>query len=244
MTISGTEKCSFVDWPGMMTAVVFVPGCNMNCFYCHNRPLLQGGAIAPLDLETTLEWLRQRTGLLDGVVITGGEPTLQPGLVEFIQEVRHIGFPVKLDTNGARPAVLASLLFGKLVDYVAMDIKAPRAKYHHVAGVSMPLDLIDASIHLLRGSDIDYEFRTTAIPQLTHDDIASIAEWVHGARRLTLQQYRRPEWVTDRDDARLMATTHDAAWFRAAMARVKGLVGSCTLRGLGDLTGAEEQRIA
>ena len=241
MTISGTEKCSLVDWPGMMTAVVFVPGCNMNCFYCHNRPLLRGGAVAPLDLDNILDWLRQRIGLLDGVVVSGGEPTLQPGLVEFIQQVRDIGFRVKLDTNGARPAVLAALLFGGLVDYVAMDIKAPRAKYHRVTGVPMHLDLIDASIHLLRASSIDYEFRTTAIPQLTHDDIVSIAEWVQGARRLTLQQYRRPEWATARDDARILAPPHDAAWFRAAIARIKGLVGSCGMRGLGELVDAEER---
>jgi len=193
MKIKGLQKCSMVDYPGKISAVVFTPGCNMNCHYCHNRALLSEdadrGLTAPGEVEA---FLARRSGVLDGVVITGGEPTLQSGLREFIERVREFGYPVKLDTNGTRPGVLLELIDEGLVDYVAMDVKAPWQRYEEICGTSVDLDAIDESIDLLLEGRVEYEFRTTFSPMLSGLDVMQLAQRVHGAQRLVLQQYRDP----------------------------------------------------
>ena len=139
MRIAGLERCSLIDYPGKMAAVVFTPGCNLDCFYCHNRTLLAPSAtFNAIPFPDVLDWLRKRQGLLDAVVISGGEPTLQADLDDFVREVRAMDYAVKLDTNGTRPAVLAFLIDEGLLDYIAMDIKAPPDKYESICGV--PVD--------------------------------------------------------------------------------------------------------
>lgn len=230
MNIAGLEKCSCVDYPGRLAAVVFTAGCNWNCFYCHNRPLLnpQGGAsrLAP---ETVLDWLARRRGFLDAVVISGGEPTLQAGLDEFIRAVRALGFAVKLDTNGTRPAVLRALLEEHLLDFVAMDIKAPLEKYEAVCGVPVDPRALDESIELLLAGEVDYEFRTTVIPQLTADDVRAIAARIRGAKRYVLQQYRRP--ADGAADPRCDAAPHGPAWPWTFVRELEGRVKSYDVRG-------------
>ena len=232
MMIAAVVKTSFVDYPGKIAAVVFTPGCNLNCFYCHNRGLLatdsRSDGVAP---EEVFRWLGERQGLLDAVVITGGEPTLQPGLAGFIAELRAMGYLVKLDTNGTRPTVLASLIDAGLLDYAAMDIKAPSVKYEMLCGVPVDPDTIDASIDLLLSGRIDYEFRTTVVPQLTKADILAIGQRICDARSYVLQQYRRPELVARPCDPRLHETPHPLSWLRGVLRALEGLVQDCRTRG-------------
>ena len=235
MKVSGLQKCSMVDYPGKMAAVVFVPGCNLDCYYCQNRGLLAGGSATPLDPEDVLATLERRRGFLDGVVVSGGEPTLQPGLERFIVDLRELGYPVKLDTNGTRPAVLAELVGNRLVDYVAMDVKAPRSNYAAMAGRELDVDDVDASIQVLLRGSIDYEFRTTVAPEISGPDLLEIARWIRGARAYVLQQYRplSAEWFGRSE--RLSPPPHEPGllieWADAI--RRARLVRAVGLRGVG-----------
>ena len=189
MLIAGLRKTSFVDFPGKISAVVFTPGCNMRCWYCHNSHI-NAGEVEIIDEEYVMDYLRRRRDMLDGVVISGGEPTLQRGLREFILRVREPGYAVKLDTNGTNPALLAQLLGDRLVDYVAMDIKAPLHRYRDVTGTDDDLSAIRRSITLLMNSGTDYEFRTTLAPGLSPEDMTALTGCIAGAKRLYIQQYR------------------------------------------------------
>lgn len=234
MKIAGIEKCSFVDYPGHLAAVFFTWGCNLNCYYCHNRSLL--GKPAPpvrpwFDTEAALALLEERRGLLDSVVITGGEPTLQKDLAEFIRQVRALGYLVKLDTNGTRPHVVRALLDEGLLDYVAMDVKAPLDKYEAMVGAPVNHDAIHAGIDLLLAGRVDYEFRTTVVPQLYAADILAIARRIRGSRRYVLQQYRRPP--DGRSDPRLDAAPHGALWAYALLDELRGIVDHVETRGFG-----------
>jgi len=192
MRIAGFQKTSFVDFPGKIAAVVFTPYCTMNCTYCHNRHIL--GKNAPLlDEGEILEYLQKRKGMLDAVVISGGEPTLQPNLQEFIERLRDMGYMIKLDTNGSNPTVLHRLIAGGLLDYVAMDIKAPFEKYRSVTQTDDDIESIRRSVTLLMNSPVEYEFRTTFAPQLTPEDIEVLAGQIKGAKKYCIQQYRKVE---------------------------------------------------
>lgn len=193
MRIAGFEKNSAVDYPGKISAVVFTPGCNMDCYYCHNRSLLSPGAEDSLiNPQAVFEFLKVRKFIIDAVVITGGEPTSQKDLENFIRRVKKLGLLVKLDTNGTRPWIIKSLLEQNLIDFIAMDIKAPAEKYQQIAGTKVDLTAIEKSIDLILASDIPHEFRTTVAPGLTRQDIVKIAVRIRGAHSYTLQQYRQP----------------------------------------------------
>lgn len=231
MRISGMEKMSLVDYPGKIATTVFVPGCNFNCFFCHNRPLLNTKKAKWFGAEIALAWLVDRKDFLDALVISGGEPTLQDNLVEFIEEARELGYLIKLDTNGMRPDVLGNLINKDLLDYVAMDIKAPSHKYDIMAGVSVDNYAIHSSIDILLNSHIDYEFRTTVVPQLGQEDILDIAQWIRGAKRYVLQQYRKPNVEEDISDIRLATIPHAASWPFGFMDEIHKYVAECTCRG-------------
>jgi pyruvate formate lyase activating enzyme len=192
MKIAGLQKCSLLDYPGKVAAVVFSPGCNLDCCYCHNRGLLDPGCEL-LDVEEVLGFLAHRSRLLDGVVLSGGEPTLQVGLADFARTLKGLGYCLKLDTNGTRPDVLAELLDQDLLDYVAMDLKAPWSKYDEVCGVHVDLEAVRRSTDLLTRSGIEYEFRTTYTHLLTQVDVERIALQVPGASRFVLQHCRREQ---------------------------------------------------
>ena len=233
MKVAAIQRTSFVDYPGKIAAVVFTPGCNLDCFYCHNRMLLgwdgnDPGTTPPFHV---LEYLSKRQGLLDAVVLSGGEPTIQPGLAGFIAEIRALEYLVKLDTNGTRPTVLASLIDAGLLDYVAMDIKAPSVKYEMLCGVPVNPDTIDASIDLLLSGRIDYEFRTTVVPQLTEADILTIGRRIRGARLYILQRYRRPESLALLPDPRLDEAPRPASWMLDVQEKLKDTVRHCGVRG-------------
>ncbi|MBT3318261.1 MAG: anaerobic ribonucleoside-triphosphate reductase activating protein [Clostridia bacterium] len=186
MRIAGFLKNSFVDYPGNIASVVFVPGCNMDCWYCHNRHLWQTeDQVKMSEIDTFLD---KRVGFIDGVVITGGEPTLHSDLPEFIQHVKSKGYKVKLDTNGLRPDVIEQVSGD--IDYIAMDIKAPPGGISSVVSFDIDENLIWQSAQLIMNSGVDYEFRTTMMPLLKVADIESIAKRISGAKRYALQQYR------------------------------------------------------
>ena len=233
MRIAGLVKSSLIDYPGMIAAVVFTPGCNLRCSYCHNPELLDADSAASGSTqEEILAWLRTRRGLLDAVVVSGGEPTLQPGLAEFMAKIRALGYLVKLDTNGTQPDVLSSLIGKDVLDYVAMDIKAPAEKYDSICGVRVDPDGLEASIDLLLSGWVDYEFRTTVVPQMTRADVLAIGRRVKGARMYVLQQCRLPEPVAPHRDLRFgKSSAHSSAWVLEVMEDLKSVVRNCGARG-------------
>ncbi|MGI5850042.1 MAG: anaerobic ribonucleoside-triphosphate reductase activating protein [Christensenellales bacterium] len=189
MQIAGFIKNSFVDYPGLIAAVVFVPGCNMDCWYCHNKHLLKSQNL--IDPEVINSFLDTHKGFIDGVVISGGEPTLQSGIEDFIKKVRDKGYRVKLDTNGTRPKVIKRLI--GLTDYIAMDTKAPPGGLHRVVSFKMDESPIWQTADILMDSGVDYEFRTTFMPFLNEKDIVRIAKRISGSKRYALQQYRKTD---------------------------------------------------
>ncbi len=200
MKIAGLQKMTLLDFPGKVACTVFVDGCNFRCPFCHNSQLLDHSAPAAMDREMLLEFLKKRRGLLEGVCITGGEPTLSAGLGELLEEIRILGFPVKLDTNGSRPEILMDLVRRGLVDYVAMDIKNSPAMYPETCGKStMDLSKIEESIRFLLSGAVDYELRTTVVlPLHSEKSIGEMAEWIAGmgrAKRFFLQGFVDRETV-------------------------------------------------
>jgi pyruvate formate lyase activating enzyme len=188
--MGGIQRFSSIDFPGNLAAVVFAMGCNFRCPFCHNPELVAGGAGA-LPEEYVLQFLSARVRQLEGVVISGGEPTLQLDLSDFIEKVRALGFRIKLDTNGTRPDVLKSLIARKMLDFVAMDIKHVWSRYAYAVGLrSIAIEKIQQSVALLMASEVDYEFRTTVIRDF-HDpqDIVALSEQIRGARRYAVQEF-------------------------------------------------------
>ena len=170
MKIGGFQKFSLIDYPGKISAVIFTQGCNFRCPYCHNPELVLPELFEKEMLfDEILDFLKLRKEKLDGVVITGGEPTLQRDLAAVIRKIKDLGYSVKLDTNGTNPEILKDLLEAKLLDYVAMDIKAPFEKYGELAGVEVGIDKIKQSVRQIMISGIDYEFRTTVVKYLLTD---------------------------------------------------------------------------
>jgi pyruvate formate lyase activating enzyme len=203
MLIGGIHRFSLIDYPSKISCIIFTPGCNFRCPFCHNPELVDPGNFKERVLpDVFFSFLRGRQGKLDGVVITGGEPTLQDDLADFIARIKELGFLVKLDTNGSNPRMLASLLKNKLLDYVAMDVKAPAALYAKVAGLSESseagdakntatvIEAVQTSISILLKSKIDYEFRTTVVEGLLSEkDILEIGCTIAGAKKYVLQRF-------------------------------------------------------
>lgn len=179
MQIVGLQKMTLLDYPRKVACTVFLPGCNFRCPFCHNGQLLEGKQDILMDDGELLIFLSKRKGLLDGVCITGGEPTLQPELVSLIAQIKSMGFAVKLDTNGSHPDVLKDLVSQNLLDYAAMDIKNSPDAYTRTAGACVQLQQIEESIRFLAEDRVDYEFRTTVVDQL-HDPatILQMGRWV------------------------------------------------------------------
>lgn len=192
--IKGLIEHTLIDWEGRIAAIVFLPGCNFRCRYCHSPHLLN----PPRDLETipvgtVVDLIRKSDGWLDGVVVTGGEPLLHPNLRDLIVALRDAGAGIKLDTNGTSPEALAALTNEGLIDSVAMDVKAPlrKDKYEEIVGVDCDLDALKRSIEFLLSDVVEYEFRVTVCPRFTGaEEVVEIARSVAGARRLVLQPFR------------------------------------------------------
>lgn len=241
MKIAGLEKNSLVDYPEKIAAVVFTPGCNLNCYYCHNRAIIEGQETQNLiPVADVFRFLEKRKGLLDGVVISGGEPTLQKDLKAFMSILKSLGYCVKLDTNGSNPQKVRDLIEHNLVDYVAMDIKGPLRKYGEICGKGSFfqgyddfLDSIQESIKLLLSAKVAYEFRTTFVPELTADDIIEVADAIRGARLYVLQQYRVPDLpAEEKKAARLLKEPHSADYILHTAEKIAGIVKECQTRGI------------
>ena len=197
MKIHGLQKMTLLDFPGRVACTVFFGGCDMRCPFCHNAELLDGSAPPVMDERELLAFLEKRRGLLDGVAFTGGEPLLQKDLPALAEKIRMLGYPVKLDTNGTHPDLLARMIRDGLVQYVAMDIKNSPDRYAETAGLaSINLDPVRESVSMLLEGDTDYEFRTTVVAEL-HDDSSfeQIGLWIRGARHYYLQRFTDRETV-------------------------------------------------
>lgn len=188
--IAGLQKSSLIDYPEKIAAIIFTQGCNFACPYCHNPEIISTTGATAFAVAPVVEFLNSRKGKLEGVVITGGEPTINKDLPTFIKLIKDLGFSVKLDTNGTNPQVIKKLLDEKLIDYVAMDIKAPIEKYSAVVRKNINVKNILKSIELLKKSDIKYEFRTTVVKtQLSPDDFDLIGKMISNAPKYYLQRF-------------------------------------------------------
>jgi len=208
MKIGGLQKMTLIDYPSKIAATVFLCGCNFRCSYCQNPELIENKNPTQIPHQDFFDFLKSRQGMIDGVCITGGEPTINSNLPALIKKIKKLGFLVKLDTNGSNPQMLKELYENKLLDYIAMDIKASKEKYLQVASVILTpaisrgkdpaqkqsenlLKNIQQSIDLIRNSAIDYEFRTTIAPGIIDEaEIKKIGQWLKGSRLYALQQFR------------------------------------------------------
>ena len=196
MVFYSLEKLSLVDFDGYISATIFTGGCNFKCGYCHNSLLvLSHTTLSTLSEESVLDYLKKRFGILEGLCITGGEPTLHATLPQFIAKVKNIGYKVKLDTNGTNPNMLKSLFNDNLIDYVAMDIKNCKEDYASVIGLnSFDTKNVEKSVEFLLSNQYDYEFRTTLIKEFhTEHNIDLIGQWIKGAKRYFLQKFKNSE---------------------------------------------------
>ena len=200
--IGGMMKFSTIDFPGVLSCVLFVRGCDLDCFYCHNRGLLSPGENLPW--EEVLAFLQKRRGMLDGVVVSGGEPTLYPELPQLLETLRSLDYRVKLDTNGLKPRAVEELIAQKLVDYVAVDWKAPREAFGSVCGgAPEDQDRVRETLELLAGSGIPFEARTTLYPGLEAGELLELARTLPPLPRYRLNYYRHPQEFREADAARL-----------------------------------------
>ncbi len=192
MNIRGFIETSLLDWDGKITSVLFLPYCNFRCPFCDNGILLdQPESLPEVKWEKVESFLKERKDFIDGVVISGGEPTIHLFLPQLLQNIKSLGLLAKLDTNGTHPAALSSLLTAGLIDYVAMDLKSSLSwRYREAAGTDVDLNKIKQSIRLIMGSGVDYEFRTTVVPTLIgEEEIESMANSIAGAKKYALQQF-------------------------------------------------------
>ena len=204
MEIGGIQKLTLIDYPGKVACTVFLCGCNFRCPWCYSKELVLPEEIKKqpkISEKEFFDFLKERKGLLEGVVICGGEPTINKALPEFCEKIKKLGFLIKLDTNGSNPKMLKSLTSlprsgSSLIDYVAMDVKLPKEKYSYSVGVKIDVKKIEESINVLKQGKIDYEFRTTVVPTvLDKEDIIEIAEWIKGAKRYYLQNFRAEKTI-------------------------------------------------
>ncbi len=219
MKICGLQKTTLLDFPGKVAATIFTGASTSRCPFCHNSQLLEHKADIALPEDKVLAFLKKRRNILEGVCITGGEPTLQPDLEEFICKVRSLGLAVKLDTNGYRPEILKMLCQKGRIDAVALDIKAGPSHYERAAGCAgLNLEQIEQSIRFLLNGAIPYEFRTTVVAGL-HDitDFQEIGPWIRGCKQYFLQCYKESGQVLDPDSCHSF-TRKEMEWFAQIIA--------------------------
>ena len=228
---AGIQKLTLLDFPGQVACTLFTRGCNMRCPFCHNASLVvRANEQKTYTNEEILSFLKKRQGVLDGVAITGGEPTLMPGLAEFMTQVRALGYKIKLDTNGTRPEVLKSIVRDGLVDYVAVDIKNCREKYGETVGFDASYDLspIDESIAFLMEGNVDFEFRTTISKTYhTEEDIMKIGKWISGEEKYFLQQFK-----DSGDIIGAQIEGYDEVTMRSLLDAIRPFVPNAQLRGV------------
>lgn len=194
MRIGGLQKLTLIDYPGKLACTVFLAGCNFRCQFCYSGELVLPEKIknhTVIPEKEFFDFLQQKKGLLEGVVLCGGEPCLNEELPELCRKIKEMGFLIKLDTNGSNPGMLKSLVNDGLIDYVAMDLKTNKENYEKIVGVSVDINKIQDSIDFLRKGTIDYEFRSTIVPSIhERENIIEMANWIKGAKKYYLQGFR------------------------------------------------------
>jgi pyruvate formate lyase activating enzyme len=230
MKIGGIQKTSLLDYPNKISTIVWTTGCNFRCPFCYNKNLVFETAHT-IPEKDIFSFLKKRKSLVEGVVVSGGEPLLQKDIVKFITKVKDLGYDCKLDTNGSFPKKLEELLDKKLVDYVSMDVKAPKKKYKTLAGVSAPLPKIEQSIDLIKKRAPSYEFKTTVVPDLLKkEDILKIAQWIQGAETYYLQQFKiNTPLVSSKLET---STPYSKADLEEILEKVRSFIPNCHLRGV------------
>ncbi|MFW5648163.1 MAG: anaerobic ribonucleoside-triphosphate reductase activating protein [Candidatus Alkaliphilus sp. MAG34] len=195
INILGIEKSSFIDYPNNICTVIFTGGCNFRCLYCHNSSIVEGKG-DKIGTGEIIHFLKDREKFIDALCISGGEPTIQKGLYNFIYKIKKEGFNIKLDTNGTNPGLLKKLIDEKLIDYIAMDVKAPPDKYSSITQTPVILEDIQESIDILLENKIGYEFRTTICKELlSMEDIKTIAKGIKGCNTYALQNFKDGETI-------------------------------------------------
>ena len=231
MIISGLQKTTVIDYPNKVAAVIFTRGCNFRCPFCHNPELVNPEKYIPeIPEEKILNFLKKRQGVLDAIVITGGEPLIYNDIEEFIKKARDLGYLIKLDSNGTNPELLEELLDKKLVDYVAMDIKNSLEKYSETTGTKVNTDDIEKSIKIIINKAPDYEFRSTILPKLhTQEDIKKMGELVKGAKKYYLQNFRPEQTLDPAYNEEKPFTEEDLKKFQGIL---RDYVDKCEIRGI------------
>ena len=230
MKIGGLQKTSLLDYPGILSAIIWTAGCNFRCPFCYNKQLVLGKTEI-ISEETILSFLEKRRDVLEGLSISGGEPLLQEDIVDFTEKVKKLNYLIKIDTNGAFPERLKELIDKKLVDYVSMDVKAPKEKYDQLVGVKTDISKIEQSIDLIKNEAPDYEFKTTVIPgMLNKKDIVEIAKWLEGSKQFYLQQFKS-------DSPLVSSKLNDVAPYskeklNEILQEIKPFFKNCSLRGV------------
>jgi len=190
MKIGGFQPTSLLDYPDKISAIIWTVGCNFRCPFCYNKDIVLGKS-GTVSEEDILAFLKKRKGMLEALAVTGGEPLMQKDLADFLEKVKKLDYLVKLDTNGTFPEKLKELIDKKLIDYVAMDVKAPKKKYDKLSGIKTDVKIIQKSIDIIKNSEIDYEFRTTFIPDfLKKEDIVEVGKWLKDSKQYYLQQFK------------------------------------------------------
>ncbi len=230
MKIGGFQKTSLLDYPDCISAIVWGSGCNFRCPFCYNKNLVLGKGEG-FPEEDILSFLSKRKGMLEAVVISGGEPLLHDDITSFIEKIKNLGYLVKVDTNGSFPEKLRELLEKKLVDYVAMDVKAPKSNYRTLAGVEVDLSKIEESISLIKRQAPTYEFKTTFVPDLLKkEDVVEIGQWLDGAKNYYLQQFKiNPPIMSSKLET---VTPYTKGYLLETLEAVKPYFVHCGVRGV------------
>lgn len=232
MRIGGIQKTTLIDYPGKLAATIFVSGCNFRCPFCYNPDLVLPEEIEKhpsIPPEDVLTFLKERKKFLSGVVLGGGEPTIYDDLPDFAKEIKQLGYLIKLDTNGYNPEILQKMIKEDLLNYIAMDIKAPKEKYIKASGKEVEIERIEESIQVLKKSKIDYEFRTTVVPGLlAKKDILKIAQWIKPAAKYFLQTFQNTTRTVDPDFMKIQP--YSDSFLQEVLEEIKPYFDICQIR--------------
>lgn len=230
MKIGGFQKTSLLDYPSEISCIIWTVGCNFSCPFCYNIDVVTEN-VTRISEKEVLSFLEKRKNVIDGLVISGGEPLLQSDIISFCEKVKKIGYLIKIDTNGSLPGKLEVLVNKGLVDYVAMDVKAPTNKYVALCGKNVDLERIQDSIDLIRTSGIDYEFKTTFVPDLlVKEDIVQIGKWLNGSLTYFLQQFKNDTSTLSSDLEN--KKPYPKEYLLEALEAVKPFFKQCFVRGI------------
>jgi len=230
MKIGGLQKTSMLDYPDKLSAIIWTIGCNFRCPFCYNKQLVFN-EVETIDEDDILEFLEKRKEKLEALSISGGEPLIYDDIFNFFEKVKKLGYLIKIDTNGAFPTKLKNLIDRKLIDYVSMDIKAPKHKYNQLCGVDVDISKIEESIEIIKNGAPDYEFKTTIVPgMLNKDDIIEIAKWMKGSMRYYLQQLKSdsPMILSELNGIK----PYSNEYLNEILNEIKPFFKNCSLRGV------------